>query len=195
MKPIVLASASPRRKELLNQARIPFIVKPSGLDEESVKFDGSPAGKAERLAFLKAEDIAKTLKEGLVLGADTIVVMDDMIFGKPSNRDEAFSMLSQLRGREHSVITGVALIDAGSGRTETDSETTKVKFAQLSNTDIDYYINTGEPEGKAGAYAVQGLGALFVEGINGCYSNVVGLPLMKLRRMLEDFGVYPLSGI
>lgn len=191
---IILASASPRRKELLLQAQIPFVVRPSEVDEEAVELYGSPAKKAETLAYLKARDVSGKISEGLVLGADTVVVLEDEIFGKPQNEADAFNMLTRLSGREHSVITGVALIDSGTGKVETGCEETKVKFAELSPAEINYYISTGEPQGKAGAYAVQGMGALLVEGIQGCYANVVGLPLMKLRRMLEEFGIYTMTG-
>ena len=189
MEPIILASASPRRKELLSQAHIPFMVRPSDFDE-ALEMSGSPAEKAEALAYFKALDIAQKTPGGLVLGADTIVVLDDAIFGKPADNDEAFRMLSSLSGREHSVITGVALIDTRQGIVKKGHEITKVRFAKLSADEIKYYISTGEPEGKAGAYAVQGIGAMLVESLEGCYSNVVGLPLMKLKKMLEDFNIY-----
>lgn len=194
MEPIILASASPRRKELLEQVHIPFIVKPSGVDEGAVELSGTPEEKAERLAFLKAEDVAKVISSGLVLGADTIVVIDDDIFGKPQSREDAYKMIERMSGREHLVMTGIALIDSATGRTSSGCEVTRVRFAKLAHEAIRYYIDTGEPEGKAGAYALQGLGALLVEEIKGCYANVVGLPLMRLRKMLEEFGVFPLSG-
>jgi len=192
MKPIILASASPRRKELLNQARIPFITMPSDFDE-ALEMTGSPAEKAEKLAYFKALEIARKSNYGLILGADTIVVLDDVIFGKPADDSEAFYMLSILSGREHSVITGIALIDTEKEYVKKGHEITKVRFAELTPEEIKYYISTGEPEGKAGAYAVQGIGAMLVESIEGCYSNVVGLPLMKLRKMLEDFNIYVMN--
>ena len=192
MEPIILASASSRRKELLNQARIPFIICPSDFDE-ALEMTGSPAEKAEALAYFKALDVAKKTAGGLVLGADTIVVLNDVIFGKPVDDNEAFLMLSSLSGREHSVITGVALIDSEKGIVKKGHELTKVRFAELMPEEIDYYISTGEPEGKAGAYAVQGIGAMLVESIDGCYANVVGLPLLKLRKMLEDFNIYVMN--
>ena len=192
MEPIILASASPRRKELLNQARIPFIIRPSDFDE-ALEMTGSPAEIAEELAYFKALDVAEKTSRGLILGADTIVVLDDVVFGKPTDDKEAFLMLSSLSGREHSVITGVALIDSEKGNVKKCHELTKVRFAELTPEEIKYYISTGEPEGKAGAYAVQGIGAMLVESIEGCYSNVVGLPLMKLRKMLEDFNIYVMN--
>ena len=192
MEPIILASASPRRKELLNQAGIPFISRPSDFDE-ALEITGSPAEKAEKLAYFKALEIAQKSNRGLILGADTIVILDNVIFGKPADDSEAFYMLSRLSGREHSVITGIALIDTEKENVKKGHEITKVRFAELTPEEIKYYISTGEPEGKAGAYAVQGIGAMLVESIEGCYSNVVGLPLMKLKKMLEDFNIYVMN--
>ena len=192
MEPIILASASPRRKELLNQARIPFVLRPSGFDEV-LDMTGSPAEKAEACAYFKAAEVAEKTAGGLVLGADTIVVLDNAIFGKPVDDNEAFFMLSSLSGREHWVITGVALIDSARGTVRKSHELTRVRFAGLTPEEIRYYISTGEPEGKAGAYAVQGIGAMLVEHIDGCYTNVVGLPLMRVKKMLEDFNIYVMN--
>lgn len=189
MDAIILASSSPRRRELLSQAGIPYTVKPGNVDEEKVKFSGTPEQKAEHLAYTKAMDVAKNIDRGLVLGADTIVVCDGEIFGKPIDESDALRMLESLSGREHFVITGLALVDAASGKVKKGYETTKVKFSSLTAEEIQAYIKTGEPFGKAGAYAVQGRGALLVEGLNGCYSNVVGLPLKKLDNMLKEFGI------
>lgn len=193
MEPIILASASPRRRDLLDQAGIPYTVQPGNIDEEKVELGGSPEQKAERLACLKARNVAENCSGGLVLGADTIVVLDDLIFGKPCDENDAYQMLIRLSGRVHRVMTGIALVDSRNGVCRSGCEVTGVRFAQLTPGEIKYYISTGEPYGKAGAYAVQGIGALFVEGIEGCYANVVGLPLMKLRRLLEEFGVKPLK--
>lgn len=193
MGPIILASASPRRRELLSQAGISFVIQPGNVEEDLGKLNGSPAEKAKQLAFMKAKDIADRNSEGLVLGADTIVVVDGIIFGKPENEADACRMLTELSGREHSVITGLVLIDSSNGEYRTGHEETRVRFARLDKNEIEAYIRTGEPFGKAGAYALQGMGALLVEGINGCYSNVVGLPLMRLRRLLEEFGVNTLE--
>lgn len=188
MNAIVLASSSPRRRELLTQAGIPFIVVPGDVDEEKADISGTPGQKAEQLAYMKAMDVART-KSGIILGADTIVVCDDEIFGKPADAENARKMLRALSGREHLVITGIALIDTASGRVSTGYETTKVRFSALSDEEIEGYIESGEPYGKAGAYAIQGGAALFVESLDGCYSNVVGLPLRRLYRMLKDFGI------
>lgn len=193
MEPLILASASPRRRELLNQAGIPFIVRPGGVDEDLSQLEGGPSDKAEQLAYRKATEIAGTGAGGLVLGADTIVVVDEVVFGKPADEADAFRMLKELSGRSHSVITGLALIDAAGGRSRTGHEETRVRFARLSDGDIKAYIRTGEPFDKAGAYALQGKGALLVEGIEGCYSNVVGLPIMRLKKMLAEFGLDPLA--
>jgi septum formation protein len=189
MDAIILASSSPRRRELLSQAGIPFVVMPGEVDEDKVELSGTPAQKAEHLAYVKALDVARNVKKGLVLGADTIVVSDGEIFGKPADETDARRMLESLSGKEHLVITGVALIDAGNGVVRKGFETTRVRFSKLTSQEIQAYINTGEPYGKAGAYAVQGRGALLVESLNGCYSNVVGLPLKKVAGMLKELGI------
>lgn len=189
MESLILASASPRRRELLGQAGIPFTVQPSGVDEASLILTGSPAEKAEQLAAAKAEDIASVNSSGIVLGADTIVELDGEIFGKPADEADAFSMLTRLQGKQHRVITGIALIDCKTGVRRQAHESTLVTFAKLSAEEIKAYISTGEPFDKAGAYGIQGKAALFVEGICGCYPNIVGLPLMRLGRLLEEFGV------
>jgi len=189
MTEIILASASPRRKELLSQAGIPFKVMPSGVDEKNARLTGSPEEKAVQLAYMKAADVAGKIDRGLVLGADTTVVCDDDIFGKPADENDARRMLEKLSGREHLVITGIAVIDASNGRSQTGYEVTRVRFSPLTQREIEVYIKSGEPFGKAGAYAIQGKAALFVESLHGCYSNVVGLPLNRLYRILQDFDV------
>ncbi len=189
MNAIILASSSPRRRELLSQAGIPFTVIPGEVDEEKTELSGTPGQKAEHLAYLKAQDVAKNMDKGIVLGADTIVVCNEEIFGKPADEKDAQRMLESLSGREHFVITGIALIDAASGAVKMGYETTIVKFSLLTAEEIQAYIKTGEPFDKAGAYGVQGRGALLVEGLNGCYSNIVGLPLKKLDNMLKEFGI------
>jgi len=189
MDEIILASSSPRRRELLSQAGIPFKVMLGGVDEDIAGCYGTPSQKAEQLAYIKASDVAKKVEKGIVLGADTIVVCDGEIFGKPVNISDARRMLERLSGREHLVITGIALIDAASGEVKKGHETTKVEFSPITTEEIEAYIRTGEPFDKAGAYGVQGRGALLIEHLNGCYYNVVGLPLKKLVHMLEDFGI------
>lgn len=189
MTKIVLASASPRRRELLSQVGIPFEVVPGDIDEENTELSGTPGQKAEQLARMKAANVAARLESGLVLGADTIVVCDDEIFGKPADEEDARRMLMKLGGREHQVITGIALVDASSGKARTAHEITTVRFSELTGREIDVYIASGEPFDKAGAYAIQGRAAIFVESLDGCYSNVVGLPLRRLYCLLRDFGV------
>lgn len=189
MDKIVLASSSPRRKELLKQAGITFTVMPADLDEENLELSGTPAQRAEQLAFMKAMAVAKTLERGLVIGADTIVVCEGEVFGKPGDESDARRMLGMLSGREHQVVTGIALLDAASGTASIGHEVTRVRFSKLSSSEIEAYIKSEEPYDKAGSYAVQGKGALLIEGIDGCYTNVVGLPLGKLYSMLKESGV------
>lgn len=189
---IVLASASPRRRMLLETVGIPFTVDPSLAAEEPLQ-TLAPAEYARRLALDKAQAVAERHSRGLVLGADTIVVIDADVLGKPSDAAAAEQMLSRLNGRVHQVITGVALIDAATGRTVQEHEETSVWIRSLSREQIKHYVAGGEPMDKAGAYAIQGRGAMLVERIHGCYFNVVGLPLHRLCRMLEGFGFDPLG--
>ncbi len=183
---IVLASSSPRRKMLLQQLDIPFDIKVSNIDE--VIYDNVPAEEfARRLACEKAQMIAHSLTDVFVIGADTIVVDEFGMLGKPQDEQDAFQMLRRLSGNVHRVITGVAVISTYAQKhVLVNHETTQVKIATLSDHDIFRYIQTGEPLDKAGAYAIQGKGARFVEWIHGCYNNVVGLPLFLLIGMLKN---------
>lgn len=184
---IVLASSSPRRVKLLEMLGVPFeVVEPDRVHEED---DGVPEGVVLRNAQAKALHVASKLGEGIVLGADTIVVLGDEIIGKAMNDREATAMLRALQGKTHRVLTGLAVVDASSGRMETDVVETQVIFKPLSEEEIDRYVATGEPHGKAGGYAVQGVGAIIVEEVHGCFYNVVGLPLHGLNMLLERFGV------
>ncbi|WP_024831952.1 Maf family protein [Ruminiclostridium josui] len=185
MRSIVLASSSPRRKDLLQQIKLPFEIIPSEIDENINELTGTPAQKAEQLAYNKAKDVSNRIKKGLVLGADTIVVIDNEILGKPKDSEDAFQMLKKLSGKEHEVITGICLLDLDNNIELIEHETTIVQFIELDDEKIRAYIKTGEAFDKAGSYAVQGLGSVLVKGINGCYSNVVGLPLTRLSYMLE----------
>jgi septum formation protein len=185
---LVLASASPRRSQLMQEIGLKFDVIPSQVAEGGISA-GRPEELVMLLAHAKAADVAKRLKAGIVIGADTIVVADGQVLGKPVDSADAAKMLRALSGREHQVYSGVALIDAGSGRSLTDYEVTAVRFRQLSEASIERYVATGEPMDKAGAYAIQGLGSLLVTGIRGDYNCVVGLPLGKLAIMLSEFGV------
>jgi len=189
---IILASASPRRAELLRQIRVPFTVEASDIDEKSVKAN-DPQKWVQYLALEKARDVAKRMETGLVLGADTIVVKEEKILGKPESPKDALKMLKFLSGSVHEVMTGIALVDALSQKVITDVEITQVKFRKVTLKEIEAYIASGEPMDKAGAYGIQGLGSLFVEGISGCYFNVVGLPLNRLAQHLKHFGVETLG--
>lgn len=187
MARLILASQSPRREALLGQIGLDFEVAPSDL-EERLPEGMPPAEVAEKLALDKAQAIASQRTEGLVIGADTVVVVDGKILGKPAGPEEAREMLRLLSGREHQVTTGIAVVDAASGRSRCDSVTTTVRFAPLGEEIIDRYVGTGEPLDKAGAYGIQGYGALLIEEIRGCYFNVVGLPLRRLAELLGEFG-------
>jgi nucleoside triphosphate pyrophosphatase len=188
MRPrVVLASASPRRRELLARLIREFEVVPSEIDET---LDGPPSAETiARLALAKARAVAGRVGSGIVLGADTVVVLDGVGLGKPVDDQEARSMLRRLRGRGHDVITGVAVVDAGTGRAERTAVVTRVTMADVGDDVIEAYVASGEPLDKAGAYAIQGRGGALVAGFDGSYSNVVGLPLEATARLLEGFGV------
>lgn len=185
---IVLASGSPRRVELLRQIKLPFTIQVSNVDENNVECR-EPKEWVQQLALAKAKDVAHKVEHGLVIGADTIVVQKNKLLGKPQSVQEAINMLEFLSGTTHQVLTGIALVDVLSGDSITDVEITQVKFRKISRAEIESYVASGEPMDKAGAYGIQGLGALFVEGISGCYFNVVGLPINKLANNLKHFGV------
>ncbi len=184
---LVLASESPRREMLLRQIGLDFRVEASGADE-NVPEGSSPLDMAENLALEKARLVASNRDSGLVIGADTVVVLDGRALGKPADSGEATEMLRALSGREHQVITGIAVVDASSGEAKSDAVVTGVRFARLSEDVIARYVATGEPMDKAGAYGIQGFGALLIERIDGCYFNVVGLPLRRLAELLAEFG-------
>lgn len=174
---VVLASKSPRRAEILTAVGWEFVAIAADIDETRAPFEDA-LNYVTRLAETKAETVARKTSAGLVLGADTVVVVDKEVLGQPRDDDDARRMLRLLNGKWHEVLTGVALMRAGQPRQVlVDSETTRVHFAELSSDEIDWYVSTGEPKGKAGAYAIQGRGALFIEEIQGDYFNVVGLPL------------------
>ncbi len=184
---IILASSSPRRAQLLRQVGIPFRTMEVDVDE-GFSEELSPADHVVSLAKRKAHSAASKLRAGIVLAADTIVLYQGKIMGKPKDAEEAKKMLSWLSGNIHQVYTGLALIDVGKGRMVTGYEVTKVKFHSLSTDFIASYVETGEPLDKAGAYGVQRRGALLVEKVDGCFYNVVGLPLSKLLTLLQELG-------
>jgi len=184
---IVLASQSPRRKALLSHLVEEFTVQAADIDE-TVLSGELPVDYVERLALQKAQCIAKELGSAepfVVIGSDTTVVFDQHILGKPENFEHCRSMLSMLSGRTHQVYTAFSVV--GRNKHITESVCTEVTFAQLSDEDIEQYWATGEPQDKAGAYAIQGIGGKFVKSINGSVSNVVGLPLVELQQVLKDF--------
>jgi MAF protein len=189
MQPLILASASPRRADILKQLGLQFITQASEIDEQQVEPGLTPAALVMKLALDKASKVAPSFHEGLIIGADTIVVIDGEILGKPVSPEAAMSMLSRLNGREHSVFTGLALFQVPSSCHAVSFAETRVQFRSLETSELARYVATGEPLDKAGAYGIQGKGAVLVEKINGCYFNVVGLPVAKLITMLGDFGI------
>ncbi len=182
--PLVLASRSPRRSELLRRLDIPFSVVPSSFEEIWPESE-IPGEAVEALARQKAESVGLQFPDALTLGADTVVVFEDDVLGKPRTEIEASEMLSRLSGMIHTVYTGLALVHPSSGRVVTGHEVTRVTFSSLSMEEISRYVASGSPMDKAGAYGIQDdYGALFVSRIDGDYYNVVGLPLHRLYRML-----------
>jgi septum formation protein len=190
---IVLASASPRRQELLRNAGISFTVQPADIIEAPLAGE-SPRDCAERLAREKALAVSLSRPRDYILGADTIVVVDDIILGKPRDRNDAFRMLRLLSGRTHVVITGVCLVAPGSGQgppaseRQSASEATSVTMCEICDDEIRDYVVTGEPMDKAGAYAIQGIASRWIPRIEGDYSNVVGLPVALVYAMLRERG-------
>jgi septum formation protein len=184
---LVLASASPRRRELVASLGVPFEVVVSDIEET---LDPVPLPEAvARLALRKARAVAASRPAAIVLAADTIVVIDGQALGKPADADEARAMLRTLRGRTHEVMTGVAVVDAATGRDAVDTDISRVTMAAFSDAAIDCYVASGEPLDKAGAYAIQGAGGVFVDEVRGSVTNVVGLPLATVVRLLEVHGI------
>jgi septum formation protein len=187
---LILGSASPRRAEILTAAGIRFKIHPAQTDESAVAGE-TPQQLAERLASAKAECVARDFshdKDAFILGADTVVALDGESLGKPKDTADARAMLRKLRGREHQVITGISLIRIADGARITSSEITRVWFSAMTDREVDHYVSTGEPLGKAGAYAIQGIGGRYIPRIEGCYFNVVGLPIARVWQALVDFG-------
>jgi len=182
---IVLASSSPRRQELLRQVGVSFVIDAPEVDEH-VREPLAPANLVEQLALRKARTVARRHPGRIVLGADTIVVVDGEVLGKPADRADAVAMLERLSGRSHQVLTGVAVVQ--DGRELVEHEETVVRFAPLTREQVEWYVSTGEPMDKAGAYGIQGRAAALISGISGDYYNVVGLPLYRTIQMLSQFG-------
>jgi septum formation protein len=193
MEKLILASSSPRRRELLRQIGLDFDEVASGVKEDSI--DGeSPKDHVLRLAEAKAQKVGQMYPNRWVIGADTVVSIDGMILGKPQTEREAYQMLTRLSGRDHVVVTGVSLWHGGKGKGKTIAVETLVWIKTLNPKEINWYIRTGEPFGKAGGYAIQGIGAFMVQRIEGSYTNVVGLPLCELLEVLNHLKAVDLSG-
>ena len=192
MTKIILASASDRRKDILSQVGISYEVMPSSIDEDAIQAD-TPAALVEALSAAKAEDIAERLtKNFVIIGADTVVVKDNSILGKPSDEAEAAKMLQMLQGNRHEVYTGVTLISVspeGKGLIDTFHVRTIVDMIPMTAAQIDAYIKTGEPMDKAGAYGIQGRGAAYIQDIAGDYYNFVGLPISTVLTRLANMGI------
>ncbi|MBO8168772.1 MAG: septum formation inhibitor Maf [Thermoanaerobacteraceae bacterium] len=185
---IILASQSPRRRQLLKQLGLEFAVAVSSI-EETIKDGENIEEQVKRLALSKVEDVSKRFTHGVIIGADTLVVLHGKPLGKPRTVEEARNMLQMLNGSRHQVLTGVVVKELPSGRTLVDCVTTNVTFRHLTDEEIEGYLSSGEYSDKAGAYAIQGLGAAMVKEIEGCYFNVVGLPLARLTEMLKEVDV------
>lgn len=185
-KKLVLASGSPRREEILKQLKLKFTIIRPKIDENNFNGD-TPEDLVKILAEKKARSVIDIAENALIIAADTIVVLDGDILNKPADAEEAKKMLQRLSDREHQVITSLAVLDSDSGEIMVECNITDVKMLELTNDDIDKYLSTGEAIDKAGAYAIQGFGALFVESINGSYYSVVGLPIHQLAKLLKKF--------
>ncbi|WP_315168283.1 Maf family protein [Metaclostridioides mangenotii] len=183
---IVLASASPRRKEILENYNVKFNIIKSEIDEVILGHE-SPVQAVVRLALEKGIDVASKNQGDLVIAADTIVVLNDKILGKPKNESDAYKTLNSLSGREHQVVTGISLINIAENKKVVDYVVSEVKFKHLSDKVISDYLKTGEFQDKAGAYGIQGYGALLVDEIKGDYFNIVGLPISKLSDLLIKY--------
>ena len=190
-KNLILASSSPRRAQILTREKVKFEIKiPDSSKEENIFSDlkaqnSCPATHVLELSRRKAQSVTNEIEDGIILGADTIVVLEEEILGKPKNKNEALSILKKLSGRMHQVYTGITLINKSTGKMISDYDVTKVKFNRLDEEEILNYIATGEPMDKAGAYGIQGMGSFLVDHIEGSLDNVIGLPTEKLQEMLS----------
>ncbi|MDP6039213.1 MAG: Maf family protein [Candidatus Latescibacteria bacterium] len=190
MKKLILASASPRRASLLRLLSIPFEIVPSNTTEDLDKVL-LPEAHVVEIAKRKTQAVASTVSNAIVLGADTVVALDNNILEKPRDAVHARSMLAQLSNKKHRVYTGLALIDTDTKRTMTDVAITDVTMRELSNQDIDRYVATGEPFDKAGGYGIQGRASIFIKSISGCFYNVVGLPLTNFWTLYHNLTGHP----
>lgn len=188
-KKLILASASPRRKDILANLKLKFEVIPSNI-EENIEDQNFSRELIEKLALDKAMDIKQKINyPAVIIGSDTVVVINNKILGKPKDKKDAFNMLKLLSGKTHEVISAIAITDTENNKTITDSVVSKVTFKKLSDLKINNYIATEEPMDKAGAYAIQGLASIFITSICGCYTNIVGISAYKLAEMLEEFDI------
>ncbi|WP_130806544.1 nucleoside triphosphate pyrophosphatase [Senegalia massiliensis] len=187
MKYVVLASSSSRRKEFLEKYNIKFKIQESNI-QENIYDNVSPETTAISLAFQKAINVAENIeKDSIIIAADTIIYFDNKILGKPKDKQDAKKMLLNLSGKEHYVYTGIAIVKSGTNEKKVDYSKTKVKIRNLSEDMIDNYLLEQEYEDKAGSYAIQGKSEIFVESIEGSYTNVVGLPIVKLDKLLKEY--------
>lgn len=182
----VLASASPRRREILARLGLRFSIDPSGMTEPPRDPAESPAAYAVRVARLKAREVGARHPGALVLAADTIVVLDDDILGKPEGRSGARAMLGRLGGRWHEVLSGISLLDTARGAPHSTCGRARVHFRALSREEVEWYLDTGEYRDKAGAYGIQGYAALFIDRIEGCYFNIVGFPVAAFEALCRE---------
>lgn len=195
MEPIILASGSLRRQEFFRLLDLPFSIMPALIDENYGDAT-DPRGIAEDMALKKVNKILDLLKSGMppwICGADTIITVDGIIFGKPKDRDNAKRMLTALQGRKHDVVTAVALYNGKNRSIDSRTVVSTVTFAPISEGEIEWYLNTGEWQGVAGAYKIQGLASCYISEINGSYSSIVGLPIREFYVMLRESG-YPYGG-
>ena len=189
---LILASTSPRRRDLLEQTGLEFTVIPSNLAEDSIPLS-SPESYVKRLAEAKAKEISQRHSDSWVIGADTIVISNNTILGKPESRSDALKMLRSLSGKTHQVLTGYCICCTAIGRLFSETIKTDVCFKTLTELQIEWYLNSGEPFDKAGAYGIQGIGAFLVKHIHGSYTNVVGLPVCEVFEFLINEGVVELE--
>ncbi len=185
MKKVILASASPRRRQLLKKIVKDFTVSPSKVDESQIKAK-TPEVFAVKAAIAKAEDVARRFKDAYVIGADTIVVLDNKILGKPKNTKDAVAMLKSLSNKTHEVITGLCVVDSATFNKTAAFVVTRVKMKKVPDQAIMDYVKTGKPLDKAGAYGIQEIGEVFIHSISGDYENVVGLPVRRIKELLEQ---------
>jgi len=185
----ILASASPRRREILAGLGLQFQVDPSSVPEPERRAGESPSRYAIRAARLKAREAAQRYSRGFIISADTIVVLGDRIMGKPVDADEARGMLRSLSGQWHCVVSGICLIDCSLGRERSGHAISRVHFRRLTGSDLEWYLATGEYADKAGAYAIQGFASLFIDRIEGCYFNIVGFPIVTFDKLCRSIGI------